>query len=71
MANIIVANVILGISSLINVITMQFKDKRKILIDMILANFVALLSFLILKKYSAIVVCLIAIVQTYIKYKYD
>ena len=54
MANIIVANVILGISSLINVITMQFKDKRKILIGMILANFVALLSFLILKKYSAI-----------------
>ena len=64
MANIIVANVILGISSLISVITMQFKDKRKILIGMILANFVALLSFLILKKYSAIVVCLIAIVQT-------
>jgi len=49
MVNIIVANVILGISSLINVITMQFKDKRKILIGMILANFVALLSFLILK----------------------
>lgn len=71
MANIIVANVILGISSLISVITMQFKDKRKILIGMILVNIVALLSFLILKKYSAIVVCLIAIVQTYIKYKYD
>lgn len=35
MANIIVANVILGISSLISVITMQLKDKRKILIGMI------------------------------------
>lgn len=71
MINIIVANVILGISSLISVITMQFKDKRKILIEMILVNFVSLFSFLILKKYSAIVVCLIAIVQTYIKFKFD
>ncbi|MBR0491822.1 MAG: YgjV family protein [Clostridia bacterium] len=71
MANIIVANVILGISSLISVITMQFKDKRQILIGMILVNTVALFSFLILKKYSAIIVCLIATVQTYIKYKFD
>lgn len=71
MVNIIIANVILGISSLISVITMQLKDKIKILIGMILVNIVALLSFLILKKYSAIVVCLVAIVQTYIKYKYN
>lgn len=30
MTNIIVANVILGISSLISVIIMQFKDKRNL-----------------------------------------
>ena len=71
MKELIIANIIMGIGALINAIFMQLNDKRKIQIGLCIVNFISILSFLILKKYSAITVCVIAIIQTIIKSIYD
>lgn len=71
MLPIILGNVVLGIGILINVITMQQKDKKNILIGLILVNLTSTIAYIFLGTYSASVVTTIAIFQTYIKYKYD
>ena len=71
MLSIILGNVMMGISILINVVTMQQKDKKNILIGLTLVNLTSIICYLFLKSYSAVIVCLIAMIQTYIKYKFE
>ncbi len=71
MNSIVIANVILGIGILANVITMQQKEKKKILVGLIIVNVLSALSYFILKSYSAVIVNGIAIAQTYVKFFYD
>ncbi len=71
MISIISGNIMMGISILINVITMQQKNKKNILIGLTFVNLTAIICYLLLKSYSAVIVDTIAMVQTYIKYKFD
>ena len=71
MSNIIIANIILGISLIANVITMQQKGKKQILIGFLIVNTLCAITYIILKTYSAVLVGIISIVQTYIKYLFD
>ena len=71
MLSIILGNIMLGICVLIQAITMQQKDKKNILIGLIIVNITAIISYLFLKSYSAVIVNFIAIGQVYIKYKFD
>ena len=71
MNNIIIANIILGISLLVNVITMQQKEKKKILIGFIIVNVLTAITYFVLKTYSAMIVSIVSIIQTYIKYLFD
>ena len=71
MERVIIANIIMGISIVINVFTMQQKEKSRILIGLILVNLFSVFSYTILKSYSGVMVGLIAIVQTYIKFLCD
>lgn len=71
MNNIIIANIILGISLIANVITMQQKEKKQILIGFLIVNILCAITYFILKSYSAVLVGIISIVQTYIKYLFD
>ena len=71
MSLIIAGNIMMGISILINVITMQQKDKKNILIGLTFVNLTAIICYLLLQSYSAVIVDAIAMLQTYIKYKFD
>lgn len=71
MVSIIIGNIMMGISILINVITMQQKDKKNILIGLTFVNLTAIICYCFLKSYSAVIVDAIAMVQTYIKYRFD
>lgn len=71
MVSIVIGNIMMGISILINVITMQQKDKKNILIGLTFVNLTAIICYWFLKSYSAVIVDAIAMVQTYIKYKFD
>lgn len=71
MNNVIIANIVLGISLMVNVITMQQKRKKNILIGFIIVNILTGITYFILKTYSAMVVSMVSIVQTYIKYLFD
>ena len=54
-----------------NVIGIQLKKKRHILISYILVNIIFAISFILLKSYSGAIICLFAAIQTYIKYMFD
>lgn len=54
-----------------NVIGIQLKKKRHILMSLILVNIIFAISFILLKSYSGAVIALFAGIQTYIKYVYD
>ncbi len=63
---------ILGLLGIItNAIGIQLKNKKNILIAFMLANLFFGLSFLLLKGYSGAVICLVATIQTFIKYLFD
>lgn len=55
----------------VNIIGIQLKNKRNILIAFTVANVIFGISFILLKSYSGGVICLIAAVQTIIKYLFD
>lgn len=49
-----------------NVISMQMKDKKQIIFMFILANLFSAINFILLQSYSGAIICLFAIVQTFI-----
>ncbi len=49
-----------------NVIAMQMKNKKQIIFCYILANLFSSINFYLLKSYSGAIICLFAIVQTFI-----
>lgn len=53
---------------IINIVGIQFKKKRKILITFLLANLIFGISFLFLKGYSGAAICLVAGIQSSIHY---
>ncbi len=56
-----------GILTIIsNVIAMQMKNKKQIIFCYILANFFSSINFMLLKSYSGAIICLFAIIQTFI-----
>jgi len=59
------------IGILVNIIGIQFKDKKSILISFILANLIFGFTFLFLGSYSGAVICAISAVETIIKYFFD
>lgn len=71
MISIVLGNIMMGISILLNVITMQQKEKKRILIGLILVNIASIICYILLKSYSAVLVCVVAVIQTFIKYKFD
>jgi len=71
MNNIVIGNIVMSLSVIVKIITMQQNDKKKILIGLILENLISAIGFVFLTSYSAVVVTSLAIAQTYIKYRYD
>ena len=71
MLSTILGNIVMGISIVLDIITMQQKEKKKILFGFIIVNLTAIISYVFFKSYSAVFVCAIATVQTYIMHKYD
>lgn len=59
----------LGVLS--NIIGVQLKNKRNIMIAFIIANIFFSLCFLLLKSYSGMVISLFSVVQTVINYSFD
>lgn len=66
-----IAQFLSGIAIIINIISIQQKEKRKILFLFVLANLLFSIHFLLLKGYSGAVTCCIATVQTSISYYYE
>lgn len=60
---------VLGILS--NILGIQFKSKKNILIAFMLANVLFSVTFFLLKGYSGAIICIVAAVQTFIKHTYD
>ena len=60
---------ILGIIS--NVIGIQLKQKKHIMLAFLIANFLFAINFALLKAYSGAVICFIQGVETFINYSYD
>ena len=54
MVSIVIGNIMMGISILMNVITMQQKDKKNILIGLTFVNLTAIICYWFLKSYSAV-----------------
>lgn len=52
-------------------VAVQFKQKKHILICFIFVNIFAAIGYILLKAYSGLIVCVIAILQTIIQYLYD
>ena len=49
-----------------NVLSMQMKNKKQIIFMFILANLFSAINFILLQSYSGAVICLFAIIQTFI-----
>ena len=71
MNNIILANIIMGIGALVHVLFMQSNNKKTLQIGLCIINFISVIGFAVLKRYSAIIVCFIAIIRYDILKKED
>lgn len=49
-----------------NVLSMQMKNKKQIILMFILANLFSAINFILLQSYSGAIICLFAIIQTFI-----
>jgi hypothetical protein len=56
------------IGSGINIFSIQFKEKKKLLICFALANLLFAINFFLLSEYAGAVICLIAFAQTIVSY---
>lgn len=54
-----------------NVVTMQLKTKQKILIGFSVSGLCFIINYLLLGRYTAAIVCIIATIQTIINYWYE
>lgn len=54
-----------------NVLAMQMKRKKNILMFFIFANLFSAINFILLKSYSGTLICIFSIAQTIINYLYD
>lgn len=62
-----IAAQIFGILVIIsNVLAMQMKNKKQIILMFILANLFSAINFILLQSYSGAIICIFAIVQTFI-----
>lgn len=59
------------IKIIIQMVAVQFKDKKNILICFIIANVLSAAGYLLLGAYTGLVACSIALIQTIIQYIYD
>ena len=67
----ILAQVFGGLATTTNVIGIQLKDKRNILISYVIACIFFIISFYLLKAYSGVVTCIIMLLETIINYQFD
>ena len=59
------------IKIIIQMVAVQFKDKKHILICFIIANVLSAAGYLLLGAYTGLIACSIAMIQTIIQYIYD
>lgn len=67
----IIAQILGVIGPVLKIIGIQFKDKNKILLMFVLVNLTIGIELILLKAYAGAIVCLIAVVQTFINYIYN
>lgn len=67
----IAAQIVGAIGSIVNIISIQLKSKKNILMCFIIANLAFGVNFILLKSYTGAYICFIAAVQTYINSLYD
>ncbi|GHW02767.1 hypothetical protein AGMMS50249_5530 [candidate division SR1 bacterium] len=60
-----------GFGTISNIVGIQFKKKKHIMITIILANLFFCINFALLNAYSGALVCLVAMIQTLINYCFD
>ena len=68
---ILISQVFQIIKIVIQMVAVQFKEKKHILISFLLVNLFAATGYLLLKAYTGLITCSIAIIQTLIQYIYD
>lgn len=68
---IIISQIFQIIKIIIQMVAVQFKDKKHILISFLLVNTFAAAGYLLLKAYTGLITCSIAIIQTLIQFIYD
>ncbi len=66
----LVAQILGIIGPSLKIVSIQFKDKKKILLMFVLVNLTIGIELLLLNAYSGALVCFIAVVQTIINYLY-
>ena len=59
------------IKVVLQMIAVQFKQKRNILISFIFVNLFSAIGYILLGAYSGVLICSIAIIQTIVQYIYD
>jgi Bacterial inner membrane protein. len=69
--NNIIAQIMSFFGTLSNIVGIQFKKKKHILVSIICANFLFSVSFILLKAYSGALICFIAGIQTIINSLFD
>lgn len=67
----IIAQIIGFIASVINIVTIQIKDKKNILFGFMTVNILFGINFILLQSYSGAIICFISAIQTFINYRLD
>ncbi|MDD3186867.1 MAG: GNAT family N-acetyltransferase [Bacilli bacterium] len=67
----LIAQILALLGILTNIVGIQLKKKNNILIAFMLANFLFALCFALLNAYSGALICMIAAIQTLVKYYFD
>lgn len=71
MYNFVVAQIFGVLGIIFSVISMQMKDKKNIMIFLLLLNLASALNFLFLDSFSGSLICFFAVFETFINYLFD
>lgn len=67
----IIAQIVGLIASIINILTIQMKDKKNILFGFMSVNILFGINFILLQSYSGAIICFISAIQTLINYRLE